>query len=87
MIIILALRPSWTSKARLEKTLFMVSTTLWKLLAAPFSCVKRVILRWLRRPCSMTVIISTAKWTSLMLRTIKAKGQRMFNMWLNEGKS
>lgn len=69
LIIILAFRLSWTRSPRLVKTLLMVSTTLWKLLAAPFSCVNRTMLRWFRLPCSMTVMISTAKLTSLMLRT------------------
>lgn len=66
MIIILALRLSWTGRPRFANTSFTVSTTLWKLLAAPFSWVKRMMLRWLRLPCSMTVRISTAKLTSLI---------------------
>lgn len=69
LIIIFSLCLSVTSRLRTLKTACIVSTTLWKLLAAPRSCVNRTMLRGLRLPCSITVMISAAKETSLMLRS------------------
>jgi hypothetical protein len=69
LIIIRFLRSSPTRIPRHFRTVSMVSTTLWKLLAAPRSWVKRAMLSWDRLPCSMTVITSLAKATSFKSRT------------------
>ncbi len=69
LIIILFFSSSATSRFRTFNTVSKVSTTLWKLLAAPCSWVNRAMLRWLRLPCSITVMISPAKVTSFMSRT------------------
>ena len=65
LIIIRFLRSSVTRRRRLFNTVSMVSTTWLKLLAAPLSCVKRAMLSLDFLPCSMTVMISAAKETSL----------------------
>jgi hypothetical protein len=63
------LRSSIANSPRDFRTVSRVSTTLWKLLAAPLSCVKRAMLRRDRFPCSITVMISPAKATSFISRS------------------
>jgi hypothetical protein len=73
LIIISALRLSATSSPLVLKAALTASTTRWKLLAAPFSWVNRAMLRGLRLPCSITVMISTANDTSLRSRSGRVK--------------
>lgn len=68
LIIIFCLLRSLTTRLRSVNTIRMVSTTLWKLLAAPRSCVKRMMLSGCFLPCSITVITSAAKATSLRFK-------------------
>lgn len=69
LIIIFRLFLSATTKALASKIIFIVSTTLWKLLAAPRSCVNRMMLSGCFLPCSITVITSAAKDTSFRFKT------------------
>lgn len=69
LIIIRFLVSSVTSSPRHFNTVSNVSTTLWKLLAAPCSCEKRAMLSSDRLPCSMTVMISPAKATSFISKS------------------
>ena len=68
-VIMLFFETSVTSTLRLLSTASSVWTTLLKLLAAPFSCVKRAMLSCRRVPCSTTVMISAAKATSFKFRS------------------
>lgn len=69
LIIILRLFLSVTSMFRLSNTVFIVSTTRWKLLAAPRSCVSRTIDSGCFLPCSITATISAANSTSFIFRS------------------
>lgn len=70
LIIIFCLLRSLTTRLRSVNTIRMVSTTLWKLLAAPRSCVKRMMLSGCFLPCSITVITSAANATSLRFKPV-----------------
>lgn len=73
LIIIFCFLRSGTVRPRASKTSRIVSTTRWKLLAAPRSCVKRTMLSSFFLPCSMTVTISAAMATSLMFKSIRGQ--------------
>lgn len=70
LIIIFCLLGSLTTRLRSVNTILIVSTTLWKLLAAPRSWVNRMMLSGCFLPCSITVITSAAKATGLRFRPV-----------------